>query len=461
MKSISHDVFLTPARMAAAYPQGNYDHYAFPPHIRDFQRQFFRLLTDPLFNRIIVEVPVRHSKSEHWSRYYPAWLLLTQPGKNVMIVAHTQDLASSFVDWIRRYIRKCGPMCGRYLDPEQQSKHHIRVMGNGFDSECWGFGRGGSIAGRGAHYLVADDLLSNQGDDLTEANLNKINLWWLEAMARMEPNCKVAVVMSRRAPLDVSGFCLSQNGTLPEYNRWHSIKYPAIQNGQALWPERYSIGWLEDRRKEWADVGAEWMFDAEYMQDPRCDPSLSEWPDSYFPPSIWYSELPLDISRRASIVSCDLSKGSTSKAGDFTAVLYMIWDKRGHIWVEDSWLRPCPLTEGVGRFAEMIMMHRPNAAIIETMGDQIIVDETTRQLDLAGIYDIPVYPYQTNRGKPERIRDIRSGLTGWLHNKRFHFRDTPHNRLSVSQFRSFPNGAHDDAPDSALMGISLLDEHFA
>src|SRR5580700_1140008 len=169
------DVFLTPSRMAAAYPHGNYERYSFPRHVQDFQRQFFRLMTDPLFNRIVVEVPVRHSKSEHWSRYYPAWILLTQPGKNVIVVAHTHKLACEFVDWIRRYIRRVGRLCGRYLDPDQQSKEHIRIRGTGFDSECWAFGREGSIAGRGAHYLVADDLLSNQGDDLKEENLNKIN----------------------------------------------------------------------------------------------------------------------------------------------------------------------------------------------------------------------------------------------------------------------------------------------
>ena len=435
--------------------------YEYPWHVQAFENHFLTLLRDRNYNRLVVECACRHGKSHQWSRLFPLWYLLTRPGKNVMIVGATQDMVGEeFISWIHRHLQRIAPAFGRYVDRSQCNKSHVRVLGNGEPSELYGFGRNGFVASRGVHLLIGDDLLRDEADDLTPAARRKVNVWWQsEAMSRLEPGGKVAIVMSRRHPQDLSGYCLSQNGTLAPCDQWHSVKFPAIGPGnKALWPERFPIDFLERKRKELADVGDEWIFSSLWMQDPRGDPSTCEWPDSYFPPSIWYTELPRGLAIRAAVVSCDLSKGAKSKAGDYTAILYILWDNNGNLWVEDSWMRACPLTEGVGRFAEMIVARRPHAAIIETMGDQIIVDETNRQLDLAGVHGIAVYPYRSNDNKDMRIR---SGLTGWLHRGKIHFRDTPANRLVVSQFRSFPNGDHDDGPDSANMGVTLLDEHFA
>ena len=255
--TLSSDALLTPARLAATLIPG----FSFPNHVQAFQRHTMRLFSDPTYNRLIVECMVRAGKSWWFSYIVPCWLLMALPGRHIIIVAHNEDLAGDFVARIRDFIRQHGHHVNRTLDPDQQSKHHIRVLGNGPASDVWGFGREGALRGRGAHYLVADDLLRDS-DALTGQTLPNINSWWFKAMTRTEPGCKIAVVMSRVAPNDLSGYCLAQNAHLQPCDTWHSVKFPAIApDGTALWPERYSIDWLHRKRKEFEDAGEGWLFD--------------------------------------------------------------------------------------------------------------------------------------------------------------------------------------------------------
>ena len=59
-----------------------------------------RILADELMaieqgnkDRICVNIPPRHGKSQLVSIFYPAWFLGRNPGKKVMMVSHTTDLA--------------------------------------------------------------------------------------------------------------------------------------------------------------------------------------------------------------------------------------------------------------------------------------------------------------------------------------------------------------------------------
>ena len=47
-------------------------------------------------NRLIVNMPPRHTKSEFASTYFPAWIMGKQPNKKIMQTTHTGELAVRF-----------------------------------------------------------------------------------------------------------------------------------------------------------------------------------------------------------------------------------------------------------------------------------------------------------------------------------------------------------------------------
>ena len=70
-----------------------------------------RILADMLMDiergakdRVCVNIPPRHGKSQLVSIFYPAWFLGRNPNKKVMMVSHTTDLAVDFGRKVRNLI---------------------------------------------------------------------------------------------------------------------------------------------------------------------------------------------------------------------------------------------------------------------------------------------------------------------------------------------------------------------
>ena len=55
-------------------------------------------------DRVCVNIPPRHGKSQLVSIFYPAWFLGRNPTKKVMMVSHTTDLAVDFGRKVRNLI---------------------------------------------------------------------------------------------------------------------------------------------------------------------------------------------------------------------------------------------------------------------------------------------------------------------------------------------------------------------
>jgi hypothetical protein len=55
-------------------------------------------------DRVCVNIPPRHGKSQLVSIFYPAWFLGRNPNKKVMMVSHTTDLAVDFGRKVRNLI---------------------------------------------------------------------------------------------------------------------------------------------------------------------------------------------------------------------------------------------------------------------------------------------------------------------------------------------------------------------
>lgn len=176
----------------------------------------------------------------------------------------------------------------------------------------------------------------------------------------------------------------------------------------------------------------------------------AEWPASYFPDSLWFDNWPEGLLAR--VISLDPSKGRDARQGDYAAFVLLAVDHDGLMWVEADMVRG----KSAEWLAEQAVAHQRafQADVFGVESNQflqlfaVIFDLVARRRQVL----LPVVEVYNHGPKPVRIRR----LGPYLAQQRFRFRDTPGTRLLVDQLREFPEGAHDDGPDSMEQGLRLL-----
>ena len=100
-------------------------------------------------DRICVNIPPRHGKSQLVSIFFPAWFLGRNPDKKVMMVSHTTDLAVDFGRKVRNLIaldvyRSIFPTVKLAQDSKSAGRWNTNVGG-----EYYACGISSALAGRG------------------------------------------------------------------------------------------------------------------------------------------------------------------------------------------------------------------------------------------------------------------------------------------------------------------------
>lgn len=428
--------------------------WSFPPHLQALEAACLRLLTDPTYNRLVVEMPVRHGKSWYCSWMLPAAYLLTYPNRRVILTSYEKDFASEWSVLIQSTIRDHGEETTgvRLGDVQRQERFTLDGFRGGLRTASPGSG----IAGKGADLIICDDLVKDMKQAANPTQRNSLTTWVnSELLARLEPGGKVLAVMSRRHPDDQSGRWLAQNSELPSHQQWHRVTMPAIDEaGNALWPDRYDVARLLDIKHRFEIDGQSYLWECLYQQNPRGDSSLIEWPDWYFD-GIEYDELPPGLPTRWRLLSLDPSKGTGSKTGDYSAWCDVTLDRTGKLWVYPH-LRHLP-TESVEDYSvELLSRGGYDAFVIECNGFQeLIADNIIRKCQPKSIH-CPLFKRYSTENKEVRIR-LRLGPLLEQKRVRVCTRSTSA-RLAINQLREFPTAAHDDFPDSLTLCWDLIME---
>ena len=308
-------------------------------------------------------------------------------------------------------------------------------------------GVGGGITGRGGHLLIADDLIKNAEEAQSEVYRNKIWDWFTSTFyTRGEPGAKYIVV----------GTPWHRDDYLARIERElkpHVIRLPAIahendllgrKEGEALWPERYSV---DDLRKIEASIGP-YYWGALYDTYPPSH-EQAEWPMEFFD-SIWSTEEEWPDRFEVSCVSVDPSKGKDG--GDYCARAFVGYARKT-LWV-DMDVDRIPSSEIVQRTCWKANQYNVDAVGCESDAWQdLLLPEFVRYCRDRGQPAWPLYPMPTH-GVPKEVRIRRLG--GWLQQRRIKIRRRGTNHLLVDQLRDFPLGKKDDGPDALEQGVRLL-----
>ncbi len=250
-----------------------------PPHVQLMSDTITRLVEGKLlkkdgtpYTRLMVNMPPRHGKSELITRATPPWFLTKYPDMRVIVAGYESEFTADFGADARNYIAS-HPELGVELDPATAAKNNWNIKDHRGGMKT--AGAGGAITGKGANLFVIDDPVKSAEEADSETIRRKQWTWWQgTVIPRLEEPYLIIMVMTRWHEDDIAGRCL-----LNEPDEWAQLSFPAIADhtegldilgrspGDPLWPERYSLPYLETVRN---GMGSRW-WNAEYQQRPSIE----------------------------------------------------------------------------------------------------------------------------------------------------------------------------------------------
>ena len=419
-----------------------------------------RLLADMLMaieqgdkDRICVNIPPRHGKSNLVSIMYPAWFLGRNPNKKVMMVSHTTDLAVDFGRKVRNLIatdeyKTIFPTVSLAIDSKSAGRWNTNTGG-----EYYACGIGSSIAGRGADLLLVDDPHSEQ--DVINGNFEvfaKAYDWFtFGARTRLMPGGRVAIIQTRWHMDDLTGRVTKDMMQNERADQYEVVEFPAIldiddeETGEMiqkpLWPEFFD---LEALLRTKASMPT-FQWNAQYQQEPTAEEAAlvkREWWQMWEqgnPPSCEYI-----------IMSLDAAAESHNRA-DYTAlttwgVFLNEQTEAYNIVLLNSIKKRLEFPELKDMAMEEYAEWEPDAFIVEKKSSGTALYQEMRRMGL------PVSEYTPHRGSGDKLARLNSvsdivasGLV-WV----------PPTRWAeevIEEIAGFPFMSHDDLVDSTVMAL--------
>ena len=411
-------------------------------HIKELSRHLMALKLGLLDKHLVVSMPPRHSKSTMITLAYPLWLLFQDPSLDILIVTNTATLAEKFGLDIRELISQHGHHFNLYLSDVKHSSSHLKFCnkeGTLYRGSIRLTGASGSITGQDADYIIVDDPYKGEEDELTPTALSKKVNWFLRIIIqRLEPHTRLLILHTRWHSQDLIGYLQTNHP-----GDYKFITYPAILEGdKPLWPEQYTTTELMNK----AETVGPRLFSSIWQQQP-----LDETSDFFDIDKLIYSGLKPDETVKQRVRSWDISKGDSLQS-DATAGALMVSTTMNRIGCTD-------LVHGrygdntkntILRTAER---DGPDTIILIETGvaaaGDLLFHEWRQQLR-----GYRVYRSQAIKSKPDRATPLKNGV---LDERFFIDINNANQREEINQeFRSFPDGIHDDIVDAMAYGYIYL-----
>jgi predicted phage terminase large subunit-like protein len=419
-----------------------------------------RMLADMLMDieggnkdRICVNIPPRHGKSQLVSIMFPAWFLGRNPNKKVMMVSHTTDLAVDFGRKVRNLIssdayRAIFPTVRLAQDSKSAGRWNTNSGG-----EYYACGIGSALAGRGADLLLVDDPHSEQ--DVINGNFEvfeKAYEWFtFGARTRLMPGGRVAIIQTRWHMDDLTGRVTRDMVNNDLSDQYEVVEFPAIleieskKSGKVvhkpLWPEFFDMKALE-RTKASMPV---FQWNAQYQQQPTAEEAAvvkREWWQE------WTSENPPVCEYI--IMSLDAAAEKHNRA-DFTALttwgVFLNEEENAyHIILLNSIKERLEFPELKALAMQEYADWEPDSFIVEKKSSGAALYQEMRRTGL------PVQEYTPHRGSGDKmarlnsVADIIASGMVWV----------PQTRWAeevIEEIAGFPFMSHDDLVDSTVMAL--------
>jgi len=410
-------------------------------HHRHIAQKFNDLATGKI-NRLIVNMPPRHTKSEFASYLLPAWMVGRNPKLKIIQATHTGELAIRFGRKAKNLIdsEEYAKIFKTRLQEDSQAAGRWETAQGG---EYFAAGVGGAITGRGADLLIIDDPHSEQ-DAMSPTAMENAYEWYTSGpRQRLQPGAKIVLVMTRWSKKDLTGILL-QNQKEVKADQWEIVEFPAIlDNGpkpEAVWPEYWKLEELE-KVKATLPVG---KWNAQWMQRPTSE-------EGAIIKREWWREWDKDeIPDLHYVIQSYDTAFLKKETADFSAittwgVFYPNEDAPPNLILVDAIKGRYEFPELRRLALDQYKYWKPESVIVEAKASGLPLTYELRQMD------IPVQNFTPSKGNDKHVRVntcaplFESGLI-WAPDQKFA-------EEVIEECAAFPHGDHDDLVDSTTQAI--------
>ncbi len=379
--------------------------------------------------RLMICMPPRHGKSELASRRFPAWYLGRNPSKQIIAACYNSDLSNDFGREVRNIVNS----------EEYRALFDVKLAQDSQAANRWhtdkkgvyvAAGVGTAVTGRGADILLIDDPFKDRAEADSEVRREHVWNWYTStAYTRLMPGGSVIVINTRWHDDDLSGRLLAQMEAGGD--KWEVLSLPAISNGEALWPDWYSI----DRLTEIQKVLPARDWNSLYQQNPIPD-------DGDYFKSSWFGEYDNLPSGLVYYGASDYAV--TGDGGDYTCHGVFGIDQNMNIYVADFYIGQETTDKWIDAKCDLINKYSPKcwfgeSGVIRRSIEPFLIqrmaqrDALCRVEWLASVTD-----------KESRARSIQ-GLASM--GKIFLPKFSVWKSDILAQLLRFPAGKHDDVVD--------------
>lgn len=411
---------------------------------------------DKKIDRLVVNMPPRHAKTEYCTKLFPAYYLARRPQRFVMSTSYNDTLAKEFGRAARDYAM------GR---PTQQAFPDFRIRKDSQAVDEWrttsggayfGIGIGGTTSGRPANLLIIDDPLKAREEADSATMRNRVWSFYTSALAqRLQPEDdltphKQLIILTRWHPDDLVG-------RLQETHEWKTgdwghISFPGITETPdpehpgtiietALWPERFPLEELQRRKRL-----NEREFAALYQQSPYIAGGnlirQTWW--QYYRPGEDDQQYPILI------IAADTAFKDKQQS-DYSVFAIMGLLQNGDIHIIDiqreRWTFPDLKSRAILLNNRWRGRGLRGFYIEDKASGQSLIQELRRESGLA------VIPYRVRGDKVTRVNSVLPLIEG---GRVFLPQNAPWLDAFLEESTQFPSSAHDDQVDAISLGIDVL-----
>ncbi|MFV0496065.1 phage terminase large subunit [Mycobacterium sp.] len=443
----THPNLATPTAFATTHSRGTWQP---APHLTIIETAVLEAINNG--GRTIISASVRHGKSELVSKWVPAWYLGTHPDRRVILAGHEADFASRWGRASRDILTEHGHEFGVSVSQASSAANRWDLTSPN-QGGMLTVGVGGSPIGRGAHLMIVDDPIKSYADAMSPLKRQQIIDWWTGTMvSRIEKGGAVILVMSRWHEHDLAGFLLEQQPDV-----WNEIRLPAIADdpndllgreiGDALWPARFPVKDLLERKAETSLSLGEAVWLAQYQQTP------SSPTGGKFPTDKWVRVPAVSIAWNPIRWCRGWDLAATEGGGDYTVGALVGRTNDGRTILAD--LRR-------GQWSDLEVEHQVlDTARTDPPGTRIELPQDPGQAGKAqaSTYTRLLAGYDVHTAPVTGSKEVRA--TGWAAQQQagnIMLVDSPWVDDVVAEHTEFPRGAHDDIVDACASAFNALSD---